>query len=952
MRALGCFGQDDGRSSSTFARPLRATEGKKAYFLILLGFSLLAFLSVALVFFLKGRSLVWSIDGVKIYYNFFVYTGEWLRQIASSLVAGQFVVPQFSFDLGFGYDIPVAVVNYLYDPLNWISAFCPREYAEYLFELVMFAHFYLAAVTFSLYCFSRGKSKPAALLGAMCYVLCGFVVCLGLLKHPYFIAVAAVFPLVLMGADKLFAGKSPVLLVCAMGFMFAFSMYWSYMMCLLLFFYCLIMYFAYPRKREPLDFLLTVLKFAGALVFAFLLVGFASIPNLLGLLSLSRLSVENAVQFFHSAGYYQVVGLDMVWGLSSLEALHLGPVAVMGIVAFLAAGSLVPRGDRAMLTSALVLCLFGVLVNYVGSVFNGFGYATDRWLFALGFFGAFATMESLPLLGQFDKRRRRLLVALVVLLTGLIAFGVLRDNALIGKLALVVWVIVAAVLFFLPSLARLLGGGRLARGKSVALTLASLMVVCSNGLLASVANSHWGADRIGSYIPIGQVADYSNDVPLADTLGGLDLDYRIDRGQTPRVSRNLSFSMGFKGMEAFSSMYNSSLDAFRQEMGLADNSTNFTFFGVDQRFALEGLLGGRYYVARTDAEMPPFGYHRLTDLGSNRFGESYTLYEADYVLPLAFTYEASMPFSEYEKLNMVEKQEAMTQAVILSGVENDAVHPVIETKTSAPDVVSADGLQVFGDKVLVHERNATLVLGVDGADKSENYVCFEGLTYRWLNKADREVAQGALEGGCEVPEGLLEGSTSVVQTKVYVSDGDVTEGFDVFCPGYVQYGGKKDWAVNMGYSEESVDRFTVTFLYPGLYSFDELYVAAQQMTPIAEDLHKLIDQNAARVEFGDNSMDVSVEAAQSGGEDERFLFLSIPIADGWSATMDNEPVTIQEANGGFMAVAMNGAPHELRFAYETPGLRIGAVSTLVCLAVAALRCAARAARRRNAMVRL
>lgn len=935
----------------SFAHPLRATNNKRAYFLVLFGFSVLAFLSVALVFFLKGRSLIWSIDGVKIYYNFFVYTGEWLRQIASSLVAGQFVIPQFSFDLGFGYDVPVAVVNYLYDPLNWVSAFCPREYAEFLFEAVVFAHFYLAAVTFSLYCFSRGRSKPATLLGAMCYVLCGFVVCLGLLKHPYFIAVAAVFPLVLMGADRLFADKGPMLLVCTMGFMFAFSLYWSYMMCLLLFFYCLIMYFAYPRRRGPLDFLLTVLKFAGALVFAFLLVGFASIPNLLGLLSLSRLSVENAVQLFHSPDYYQVVGLDMVWGLSSLEALHLGPVAVMGIVAFFVAGSLVPRGDRAMLTSALVLCLFGVLVNYVGSVFNGFGYATDRWLFALGFFGALATAESIPLLDQFGKRRHRLLVCAVVLFSGWIAFGILRDSALIGKLALAVWVAVAAFFFSLPLLARLLGDGKPGRGKGLALTLASLMVVCSNGLLASVANSHWGADRIGAYIPTGQVADYSNDIPLANALDDLDLDYRIDRGHTPRASRNMSFSMGFKGMEAFSSMYNSNLDAFRQDMGLADNSTNFTFFGVDRRFALDGLLGARYYVARTDSQMPPFGYHKLLDLGSNRFGESYTLYETNYAMPLAFTYESSMPHTEYEDLNMVEKQEALTQAVVLSGVEEGTAYPAIETKTSVPEITETDGLEVYGDKILVTKRNATLVLDTDGVAKSENYVCFEGLTYRWLNEGNRKVAQEALESGRGVPMDLLEGPASVVQSKIYIADGNAVEGFDVFCPGYVQYGGKEDWAVNMGYSEEPVSRFVVTFLYPGLYSFGELYIAAQQTAPIAENLEKLITQNAARVEFGDNIMSVSVEAAQPGDEDERFLFLSIPIADGWSATMDNEPVAIQEANGGFMAVAMDGSPHELRFAYTTPGLWGGALCTLICLTTMVGYRVSRVIRHRRLMVR-
>ena len=59
--------------------------------------------------------------------------------------------------------------------------------------------------------------------------------------------------------------------------------------------------------------------------------------------------------------------------------------------------------------------------------------------------------------------------------------------------------------------------------------------------------------------------------------------------------------------------------------------------------------------------------------------------------------------------------------------------------------------------------------------------------------------------------------------------------------------------------------------------------------------------------------------------------LHVPRAPGWAATLDGRPVPLIEANLGAMAVAVPEGVHEVRWAYQPPGVMPGAGITLVGL---------------------
>ena len=66
---------------------------------------------------------------------------------------------------------------------------------------------------------------------------------------------------------------------------------------------------------------------------------------------------------------------------------------------------------------------------------------------------------------------------------------------------------------------------------------------------------------------------------------------------------------------------------------------------------------------------------------------------------------------------------------------------------------------------------------------------------------------------------------------------------------------------------------------------------------------------------------------------ENLVFFSVPWEEGWTATVDGQPVEIERVNVAFMAVDVPAGDHVIEFHYMTPGLKTGALITLICVAI-------------------
>lgn len=64
-------------------------------------------------------------------------------------------------------------------------------------------------------------------------------------------------------------------------------------------------------------------------------------------------------------------------------------------------------------------------------------------------------------------------------------------------------------------------------------------------------------------------------------------------------------------------------------------------------------------------------------------------------------------------------------------------------------------------------------------------------------------------------------------------------------------------------------------------------------------------------------------------EKDNLVFFSVPYDDGWTAYVNGKPADVEKVNYGFMAVKASAGENKIEFRYETPGLRTGALISIV-----------------------
>lgn len=95
---------------------------------------------------------------------------------------------------------------------------------------------------------------------------------------------------------------------------------------------------------------------------------------------------------------------------------------------------------------------------------------------------------------------------------------------------------------------------------------------------------------------------------------------------------------------------------------------------------------------------------------------------------------------------------------------------------------------------------------------------------------------------------------------------------------------------------------------------------------LAQDSDFLAQSSAFSFETDKGGFSASVSR-----EEGTLVFFSVPFDEGWTATVNGEKAEIIKANVGFMAVEVPAGVSDIRFDYETPGLKMGIIISLSSL---------------------
>jgi uncharacterized membrane protein YfhO len=139
--------------------------------------------------------------------------------------------------------------------------------------------------------------------------------------------------------------------------------------------------------------------------------------------------------------------------------------------------------------------------------------------------------------------------------------------------------------------------------------------------------------------------------------------------------------------------------------------------------------------------------------------------------------------------------------------------------------------------------------------------------------------------------------------------------------------GKDDWILNLGYVSESADTLVLDFFGSGTYRFDALKVYVKPKSEIQTSfscLNRVTDD----VQLKTNEISANINVT-----DSQYIFISVPYSKGWKAELNGEGVSIEKANGAFMAIKVEEGEYDLKLTFTTPYLKTGLVLSVLAVLI-------------------
>lgn len=897
-------------------RSNRNTNGKNTEFYIVytVVFLLIA-LFLYLRFYLNGKSLVWSHDGVPQHLNSLSYYGRYLRGILYTIfVEHRFSIPMWDLHIGYGSDILTTLHYYVIgDPLTLLSVFCPSSKTEILYEFLIFLRIYLAGIAFSRYCFYHKNSRQATFMGCMIYIFAGWTI-YAAMKHPYFSNPMIYLPLILMGIDKIYKKERPYLFIWSVAVAGLSSFYFFYMLGIFMVLYAIFRYFEQFGVHSLKNVGKWLSVFAIYSVIAVLIAAVILLPVILPVFGTDRFKAENYVPLFYDKVYYQkylscLIGENMIqWGVAGFSA-----VSMTGSFVLFA-----KKKKYKTLKAGFILINLFLLFPFAGHVLNGFSYVSNRWIWAYGMLMAYIFVKMYPELFKLSLKEKR---TIFVFLIGYCVLALLPDAARTQRN------LVAVLLLVLATFTVLSFGAVFTKRKNLMLMTGGFLIA---GILFNMYYQYsYEKDYLSEFSDQGEALDkLETGTDLAVLKTGDESIYRYDQMGTHSYE-NSSMQTGTNSTSYYFSVASGDITNFFNEVDL-NTPWDYHYENLDSRTILDRLAAVKYFVVKAgEEEYLPYGYDTLAAEAEKK-DRLYRAYECKNALPIGYTYDSYIPEKKYAKMSTVEKQQALLQGVVLADSAVPETTPEFNDREVSYKLVTGSGCKEKDGKLIITKENAQAKLVFDGLDECETYLITEGVDYEALSPreliSDKKWNKMTLYEQKKVQYENSKWRYWKESQKAYI---DVTGQFldktiSIFTDKYNAYSGRSDFLCNTGYSEKGKKSITLTFENTGVYSYKDMKVVCQPMKNIESQTSRLGTESLKDVKIKNHELTGSISVSK-----DKVLVISLPYSKGFQAYVDGQKTELKQANTMYMALELTKGDHEIRITYYTPYLKTGLVLTCV-----------------------
>lgn len=865
-------------------------------------------------FYLNGKSLIWSHDGVPQHINALAYYGKYLRNVLKTLVIDhKLSFPMWDMHIGYGSDILTTLHYYVIgDPLTLLSVFVPEKNTEVLYECLIFLRIYLAGITFSIYCFYRKNPKQATFIGSLVYIFAGWTIYASM-KHPYFSNPMIYLPLVLMGIEKVYKKEKPYLFIWSVAIAAMSNFYFFYMISVFMVLYAAFRYFGIFRKRSVKDVFRWFLKFTGFYLVSLMIAALIFLPVVMTLFGTERFQAQNYVPLLYDHIYYEkylgcLIGENMIqWGVAGYSA-----VAMAGVFVIFSK----KKKYTGLKLGFLLLNLF-LLIPFAGHVLNGFSYVSNRWIWAYGMLIAYILVQAYPELFTLQIREKRKIFIMLLVYCVLALFS---DAARTERNIMAVMMLVLAV-FTVVSY-----GNIFVQGKYLCEMIVTVLVV---SILLNVFYQYsYEKDYLSEFENRNQALEALESGPDKEIKDLEDSSSsRYDQYKTGSYV-NSAMYMGTNSTSYYFSVANGSISRFFDEMYL-NTPWDYHYSSLDGRTILDRLASVKYFAIKKNGYgYIPYGYDTETV-----FYGKYRIYENENALPLGYTYNSWISREKYEKLSVTQKQQVLLQGAVVEESSLPETELSFDDKKADFTLEAGKGCKIKDGKIIVTKKNATVSIGYQGEPASEVYLVAENLDFDAYSPRE-QVSDKKWNSLTEYEKNtiLYEDDNwrywkESKEAAVEVSLGSVDKTIRIFTDKYNGYSGRHNFLLNMGYKNYSAGTMKLTFSTPGEYTFDNLYLVCQPMDSVEQETEKLGNESLQNVKVGTNRITGEIEVSS-----DKFLVFSIPYSAGFTAYVDGKETKLVQANSMYMGVELKKGKHSIVLTYCTPYLVPGIILTVAGLA--------------------
>lgn len=938
---------------------LRIKNNKIKYTLV---FALTALLTY-IYFIINCKSFVWHVDGYDQHVIALSYYGQWLRQIVRSIfIEHTFTFPMWNFTIGYGGDV-LTTFNYyvIGDPLNLLSVAVPTRFTEFLYAFLILVRMYLAGVFFMYYTRERGVRGNGRVVGAIIYVFCVYAIHSGV-RHPFFILPMIFLPLVLAGLEKILKGKKPYLFIVSIAICVISNFYFFYMVAIITAVYALVRVIYLYKDEKPKIFT-TLLK-----LFGFSLVGVSIacvlfIPTVLIFIQDSRTIEGGIVPIVYEFKYYQKLLSGMISNDSSGHWNYIGvsPIALVG-----AYYAFHKRDVQKIIL--FVISLIVMLVPFLGSFMNGMSYACNRWIWAYVFLCAYTVAyywKEIISIRVFTHKKLT-----VFLMIYFVLVLVMRNTR---KESVIFQILLFSVMLFLLSFIN----NHKTKWFKHKIKIIFVFVIAGIALNAFYIFSVTEGNYVSEFIAMGEVypsyeSTISNDIKnhVEDKsfyrFSSTDDEYLNNKDMNMKVNvvlknsiysdisnryfkldnaSNTSTIFNRNGIGYYWSLGNINIQNYLREIDNKEYGL-FYYYGNDQRTILSSLSSVKYFVAEEgELAKVPYGY-KLIDtyfkyapnmLRNKKVNKKtrvqnsadYNIYENQYAMPLGYTYDNTVTEKQASKFDGIKKEELMLESAIVEKEDNLArsnefkstdkkLKYTVETKDT-------DYVKISKNQIVVNRGQSKIDLHIDCAPKKNLFVNFKNFTF--AQKSEMDANKNMYDTLSVGEQNLISNKyryyTEDDFSRIYVSCGEVNKLLLNYRDDKSYFNNRKNFAINMCYSDVERDKVTITFEQPGTYRFDDIEVVEQSFDGYEDKVNALRKNSLENVKIKTNKItgDISLDK-------EKLLCLNIPYSDGWKLKVDGKEMRLKKVNYMNSGVVLKTGKHKIELTYCTPGVKIGLLLTI------------------------